>query len=185
MFTGIVEAQAPILAISGQKLRIQRPSQFTDVHLGSSVAVNGCCLTVAELSAEEMGFDLTPETLSKTTFSAKKNGEMLNLERAMVAGSRFDGHVVQGHVEGTGVVVQAQENKLQVRIPKEFKNFVVQKGSIAIDGVSLTIADIVDDVLTFAIIPFTWSHTIMQHYTPGEEVNIETDVMGRYGKQPS
>lgn len=185
MFTGIIEATAPILALSGSALRVRRPELFTDIRLGSSIAVNGCCLTVSSLQADAMGFDLTQETLSKTTFFLKKEGDFVNLERAMPAGGRLEGHTVQGHVEGTGEALEVSEAKLTVRIQKEFKKFVVQKGSIAIDGVSLTIADIQDDILTFAIIPFTWHHTVMRHYRTGEKVNVETDVLGRYAASSS
>lgn len=185
MFTGIVEATAPILALSGSTLRVVRPPIFDDIRLGSSIAVNGCCLTVSVLDDGAMGFDLTAETLAKTTFSVKREGESVNLERAMPAGGRLEGHVVQGHVEGTGEVLEVSEGKLRVRIQKEFEKFVVPKGSIAIDGVSLTIADIHGDVLTFAIIPFTWNHTVMHAYTPGTAVNVETDVLGRYAKTAS
>lgn len=185
MFTGIIEATAPILALSGSALRVRRPEAWNDVRLGSSIAVNGCCLTVSSLEADAMGFDLTPETLAKTTFSRKKEGDPVNLERAMSSGGRLDGHVVQGHSEGRGEVVEAAEGILRVRIQKEFEKFVVKKGSIAIDGVSLTVADIQGDVLSFAIIPFTWNHTVMRHYSPGEEVNVETDVLGRYAKGAS
>lgn len=179
MFTGIIEATAAILDVSSSGLTVALPAEFSDVKLGSSIAVNGCCLTISVLNDDAMGFDLSAETLVKTAFGTKKVGDMVNLERAMPAGGRLDGHVVQGHIEGRGEVVSASEAELKVRIQKEFKENVVPKGSIAIDGVSLTVASIDDDVLAFAIVPFTWNHTIMRFYETGTPVNVETDVLTR------
>lgn len=179
MFTGIVEATAPLLALADSHLTVGRPPQFDDVKLGSSIAVNGCCLTIVELDERSMGFDLTQETLAKTAFAALAPGSALNLERALKADARLDGHIVQGHCEGVGEVVAVAPEQLQVRIQKQFMKNVVPKGSIAIDGVSLTIAELQGDVLSFAIIPFTWEHTILRNYVPGSPVNIETDVLGR------
>lgn len=179
MFTGIIEATAPILDVSLLSLTVVMPKEFSDVKLGSSIAVNGCCLTISGLHDGAMSFDLTSETMEKTAFGEKKAGDLVNLERAMKADARLDGHVVQGHVEGCGEVVSAGNGELNVRIQKEFKENVVPKGSIAIDGVSLTIASIDDNLLTFAIVPFTWNHTIMASYSPGTKVHVETDILTR------
>ncbi len=182
MFTGIVEATAPILQLTAAVLIVQKPTQFDDLKIGSSVAINGCCLTVVAMDDASLRFDLTDETLQKATFPHLQAGDWVNLERAMVAGGRLDGHIVQGHVEGTGTVVEASPGILRVRIQKEFMKNVVMKGSIAIDGVSLTIASIDDDVIGFAIIPHTWEQTIMHRYQPGDEVNVETDVLTRIAR---
>lgn len=160
-------------------MTVGRPPAFTDIRPGASVALNGCCLTVFACTADTLEFDLTEETLQKTTLGSLRPAMRVNLERAVRADSRLDGHVVQGHVETTGEVVAIAGENLEVRIQKQFLNNVFPKGSIAIDGVSLTVADIRGDVLCFAIVPFTASHTVMAGYAPGTRVNVETDILTR------
>lgn len=180
MFTGIVEATGKILKKDAKRLSVERPALFDDIGLGSSIAVNGCCLTIADLQETSFSFDLTEETLKMTTFPLLREGDVVNLERAMKADARLDGHLVSGHIEGVGEVVDTGPEILKVRIQKEISNFVSDKGSIAIDGVSLTIAEITDGtVLRFAIVPFTNEHTIIRHYQPGTPVNVETDMLAR------
>ncbi len=179
VFTGIIETTALIRSITPSHLVLERPSLFDDCKLGSSIAVNGCCLTVIAMDEQEFSFDFTEETWNLTAFEEKRVGQSVNLERAMIAGARVDGHMVQGHIEGTGVVVECAKGILRVRIQKEFMKNVVPKGSIAIDGVSLTVAEIDDDIIRIAVIPFTFDHTIMHDYAEGDHVNIETDILLR------
>lgn len=184
MFTGIIEATAPILSLTGKRLTVARPPAFDDIRPGSSIAVNGCCLTVAELTPADFTADLTEETLRRTTCALLTSGDAVNLERAVRAGDRLDGHVVQGHVETTGEVLRSAGELLEIRIQKEFMKNVFKKGSIAIDGVSLTVADIAEDVVRFAIVPLTADRTIIGGYVPGRRVNVETDVLTRGPRHP-
>lgn len=180
MFTGIVEAAAPVICNVNGKISIARPGIFDDIRLGSSIAVAGTCLSVVELDLKSMTFDIVGETLSRTTLGEKKKGDLLNLERAMRADSRFEGHMVQGHVEGAGIVESLVAGTLIVALPKPLLKGVVPKGSIALDGVSLTIADIQGERITVALIPLTLSETTLGRLRKGDHVNIETDVIRRY-----
>jgi riboflavin synthase len=183
MFTGIVETAAKILA-SENGLTVERPTAFDDLRIGSSVAVAGVCLSVVELTADALRFDVMGETLKRTSLGDKKAGDMVNLERSLAANGRFEGHVVQGHVEGTGTVTElAQDGKwtlLRFTLPADLASLVVQKGAIAVDGVSLTVADLRDDVCTIALIPHTLAVTTLGSLRSGDRVNIETDILGRY-----
>ena len=180
MFTGIVEATAQIVDNSGNRLIVERPSAWEDLSIGASISVSGVCLSIIDLTDEQMSFDVVPETLSKTNLGSNKSGQ-INLERAIRADQRLDGHMVQGHVDGTGTVKWKEENgKLCIELPKELIKFCIQKGSIAIDGVSLTIADIDEETVTVALIPHTMEHTTLGTLKEGDSVNIETDIVGRY-----
>lgn len=151
---------------------------FDDIQMGSSIAVSGVCLSVVEFDAKTMRFDMVPETLQKTKLGQLHSGDTVNLERAMKAGARFEGHVVQGHVEGTGEVVEPGPN-LHIRTQNEIKKFLIHKGSITIDGVSLTIASVTDDGCTVALIPHTMSVTTLGSLRNGDPVNLETDILIR------
>lgn len=179
MFTGIIEATARVLAADDHGLMIERPSGFEDIGPGSSISVSGACLTVAQMDSQSLWFDVTPETWDRTHFRDFQPGDRVNLERAMLAGSRLDGHIVQGHVEGTGTVVLQKHGQLIVELPMRLLKNVVPKGSIAIEGVSLTVASIEAARITVALIPHTLEHTTLAELAKGDPVNIETDVLLR------
>ncbi|MDD5026382.1 MAG: riboflavin synthase [Candidatus Peribacteraceae bacterium] len=185
MFTGIVEVMAPVLSHSAHVLAISRPKAFEDTCLGSSICVSGVCLTVKAGDAQSLTFDTVPETLTKTTLGALNPGDKVNLERALSASGRFEGHIVQGHGEGVGEVTEVrlcedESRELVIRLPQNLARCVVSKGSIAVDGVSLTVADIKDCDVRIALIPYTLSSTTLGLLSVGGCVNIETDVLGRY-----
>lgn len=203
MFTGIIEAQAKVTEQGKGRLIVERPEHFSDVQLGSSIAVSGVCLTVTALDDRSLTFDVMPETVAKTTIGDLSIGAWVNLERALPAHGRFEGHVVQGHVEGTGIIVDAptpqplsprkkggrgeeggrgekgQDVRLEMRVPPELRRSIVPKGSIAVDGVSLTVADVGADTFTVALIPMTLEHTTLGGKRTGDRVNIETDILVR------
>jgi riboflavin synthase len=179
MFTGIIEATAKILECGNGMLVIERPQEFNDIKEGSSIAVQGICLSVVQMNKKCIQFDVVAETVSKTTVASWKAGDRVNLERAMLASSRLDGHIVQGHIEGVGEVQNA-EALLVVQIPRAILPTIVPKGSIAIDGVSLTVASIEGDCVSVALIPHTLKHTTLGALQQGDRVNIETDVLARH-----
>lgn len=184
MFTGIIESTAAILQKSDTGLTLERPAIFDDVKIGSSINISGVCLSIVELTPSSMRFDVVPETLAKTTINNWEKGDRVNLERAMKASDRLDGHVVQGHVEGVGEVMRSGSDSgtgsmLQILVSDQRVPFIVKKGSIAIDGVSLTIADIDGDMVTVALIPHTLENTTLGSLKEGDCVNIETDVLLR------
>lgn len=190
MFTGIIERAGKVEALDatsdGGRLRVD----FGDAWLSSplkisdSIAVNGCCLTVTELGATCFSADLSGETLRRTALGEMKPGAEVNLERPLAAGDRFGGHFVQGHVDAVGrvtrLVREGESWWLSMRVPEDFRRYVAEKGSIAIDGISLTVARWTDGVADFAIIPFTYERTNVKGLVPGDAVNIECDVLVKY-----
>ncbi len=185
MFTGIVEAIGIIQEVAPGRLGVRYPSSFTDISKGSSVAVAGVCLTVASLAGQRMFCDVVPETLSKTILGSLKPGDRVNLERALPTSGRFEGHIVQGHVEGVGKVTGVRKGNLTVTLPNGLLLSVVEKGSIAINGVSLTVANLRGNCCTIALIPYTMAHTTLGSLKPGDRVNVETDILARYAYAPS
>ena len=184
MFTGIVETAAKVLERTDHSLLIERPSFFTDIPLGASICTAGVCLSAVRISPESIGFDVVPETFARTALGALEVGDTVNVERSMLAGARFEGHIVQGHVEGVAEVVHNKDFgpegwKLVLRLPQELAPAVVPKGSIALDGVSLTVAAIDADLCTIALIPHTLEVTSLGRLRPGDPVNVETDIMMR------
>jgi riboflavin synthase len=183
MFTGIIEATAKILQKSDDGLTVERPAMFDDLKKGTSVSVSGVCLSVVQLDDTSMSFDVVPETFERTTFSSLATGDYVNLERALRADGRFEGHVVQGHVEGTAEVAQIRKKKtgaeLVLSMTDDIMTFVIPKGSIAVDGVSLTVAAADGNGCTVALIPHTLEHTTLGDLQQGDIVNIETDILGR------
>lgn len=183
LFTGIIEATATVDKRSPGQLTIARPATFDDIKLGSSIAVSGTCLTIVSFDAQTMTFDVIPETFGKTTLGDLQTGSVVNLERALPAYGRFEGHVVQGHTEGVGEVIDVDvakaETRLTIRPPAALRAMIVTKGSIAVDGVSLTVADVVGDHFSVALIPTTLTGTILGTKKPGDRVNLETDVLVR------
>jgi len=154
------------------------------IKLGDSISVSGCCLTVVEFSADHFSADLSGETLRRTSFGEKRPGGLVNLERPLAASARLGGHFVQGHVDGVGRVTRlAPEGDnwwLSVRVPEELRRYVAEKGSIAIDGISLTVARWQDGTADIAIVPFTYTHTSVRAMVPGDAVNLECDILAKY-----
>jgi riboflavin synthase len=188
MFTGIVEHQGVIAALehsaAGGRLRVRAPEVAPQLAIAASIAVNGCCLTVVESTSEEFSADLSGETLRRTSFGELRAGARVNLERPLAAGKEFGGHFVQGHVDGIGRVTRlAQEGEnwwLGVRLPEELGRYVAMKGSIALDGISLTVAGWSDGVVEAAIIPYTYRVTNVGRMALGDAVNVECDVLAKY-----
>ena len=180
MFTGIVEELGTVAAVEGSRLRIEARKVLDDAQLGDSIAVNGCCLTVAAQGDGWWEADLSGETLARTALADVETGDRVNLERPVRLADRLGGHLVQGHVDGVGEVVRPALD-LQVRLPRELLRYVVEKGSITVDGVSLTIVEVLDDGFTVAVIPHTLEVTTLGSARPaGSRVNIEVDVTAKY-----
>ncbi len=188
MFTGIIEemgkikqfqtgADICILTITAEKI-------LSDLHIGDSIAVNGTCLTVCRFDQHAFSADVMPETLRRTNLGKLRPGDAVNLERAMAAGGRFGGHIVSGHIDGTGKIklLKKENNAVWVQIDAkpEILKYIVEKGSIAIDGISLTVAKISDLDFSVSIIPHTGEETTLLHKKPGDIVNLECDVIAKY-----
>jgi riboflavin synthase len=191
MFTGIIEAAGKIESLDrsdeGGKLRVSlaaAPEIAARTKIGDSISVNGCCLTVVESDQHSFAADLSGETLRRTSFGEKKAGDVVNLERPLMAEARLGGHFVQGHIDGVGRVTRlAPEGEnwwLSVRVPENLRRYVAEKGSIAIDGISLTVAGWRDGIADIAIIPFTYQVTDVKGMVPGDAVNLETDILAKY-----
>jgi riboflavin synthase len=184
MFTGIIE-EVGSLAAAGHRMRIQCRLVLEGIQEGASIAVNGVCLTAVDILPGGFWCDLSPETLSRTNLGALRDGSLVNLERAAKVGDRLSGHIVQGHVDGKAEFLAldplADGNWwLRVRIPADLDRYVIHKGSITLDGVSLTVASLDRDVVEVAIIPHTYDHTVMRSYRPGTAINLEVDLIGKY-----
>ena len=187
MFTGLIEALGTIADVEetgvGLRLRIAT-SLASQLAPGESVAVNGVCLTVTVAEAGDMFADIGPETARVTTLGSLRRDSTVNLERAMRADSRFGGHFVQGHVDGTGVVEDLRQEEearwITISFPPALAPYFVRKGSVAVDGVSLTVAGLGDDRIDVMIIPFTWAHTSLPSLRVGSRVNLECDMVGKY-----
>jgi riboflavin synthase len=185
MFTGIVEELGAVRSFERGRLVVGCPLVATDSTLGASVAVNGTCLTVVERVGDTLAFDLSGETLDRTALGSVRAGDRVNLERPVTLAARLGGHLVQGHVDGVGRVAAVDRTAdggatLTVRIPEELEPLVVQKGSITIDGISLTVAAIDGPELRIAVIPHTLAVTTLGVAGVGDPVNIEVDMIGRY-----
>jgi len=191
MFTGIIESVGRVAEIQREgtlaRLAIDAPAVSEGVRIGDSVAVNGGCLTVTRLEAGRFHFELVRETLERSSLGELVVGSRVNLERAMRAGGRLDGHIVQGHVDGTGVVRALERRgddvRLEVECGPEIGDFLVPKGSVAIDGVSLTVVDVFASGFDVALIPHTLEATNLGERKPGDRVNLEADVLGKYVKR--
>lgn len=188
MFTGIVEHLGSITALStgasGGRVTIHASTLAGQLCVSNSIAVNGCCLTIVAADGDNFSADLSGETLEKTSFRQLKSGSRINLEQPLTAGKEFGGHFVLGHVDGTGVVTHLKADgeswRYGVRIPPDIARYIVPKGSLTIDGISLTIARWQDSVAEIAVIPFTYEHTNIRDRKPGDTVNLEADVLGKY-----
>jgi len=200
MFTGITEQVGKIQSLEhaqdGGRLRVSfsaapaadAPAAAATIaastKLGDSISVNGCCLTVVEFTAHHFTADLSGETLRRTNFGEKKPGDLVNLERPLAAGARLGGHFMQGHVDGIGRVTrltpEGENWWLSVRVPQDLRRYVTEKGSIALDGISLTVARWHDGIADIAIIPFTYAHTNVRGMSVNDAINIETDILAKY-----
>ena len=188
MFTGIIEEVGHIVAIedSGEfrTLRVEAGAVLDGIKAGASISVNGVCLTVRTYSAGSFTADLSRETLERTSLNSLHAGTVVNLERPMRADGRFGGHIVQGHVDGVGKIRSFDRDgdnwNLRVEFPESAARYIVHKGSIAIDGISLTVASLKTPVLEVAIIPHTFENTNLRHAQAGDTVNLEFDVIAKY-----
>ena len=188
MFTGIIEQQGRIAAIEraqdSVRLTVAAPGIAEDVVLGESVAVDGVCLTVVEIAPPQITFDAVYETMRKTTLGELLEGDPVNLERSLPVGGRLGGHIVQGHVDGTGRVASIRPvgNSwfIYIDAAPELMRYIVTKGSVAVDGISLTVAEAEDRTFALSIIPHTWENTNLQHKRAGDMVNVECDILGKY-----
>jgi riboflavin synthase len=202
MFTGIVEGTGTVAALaaaadgSGARLEVEAPFLAGDLRLGESVAVNGCCLTVAEATGDGFAADLVAETLRRTALGGLAAGDLVNLERPMTLGGRLGGHLVQGHVDGVARVLGGSEGarsappapeagaragyELRIELPPELERYVVEKGSVAVDGVSLTVAGVGPGWFAVALVPHTLEVTTLGRRRPGDPVQLEVDVVAKY-----
>ena len=189
MFTGIIAAigKIEVVQAKGGDLRLQVSTQqldLADVKLGDSVAINGVCLTVVDISGATLSFDVSRESLDRTSLGAVQTGSEVNLEKALAVGDRLGGHFVSGHVDGLGTVISRQESARSVQFRFEvstgLERYIAEKGSICIDGTSLTVNNVADNWFEVNIIPHTMQETIMSNYQVGTKVNLEVDLIARY-----
>jgi riboflavin synthase len=188
MFTGIVEAVGTVMRMGestpgAYRLEVESPIA-SEIEIGDSLSINGVCLTVVTQSANRLGFDLLAETVRRSNLGDLRLGDLVNLERAMAAMGRFDGHIVQGHVDVAAKLLAiepvGQDHRMEIELPREFALYVVFKGSIAVNGVSLTVAELHEDRFVNWIIPHTWSVTNFHRLRPGGRVNLEFDLIAKY-----
>jgi riboflavin synthase len=193
MFTGIVTEFGTVTSVlpgnGATRVTFEAPRSSAGIIVGDSISINGVCLTAIEIDADSFSVEIVDESLSRSTLGTLRTGAVVNLERPMSASGRFDGHIVQGHVDGVGTVTSIREEgdaaRYRIRIPKELARYTVEKGSIAIDGTSLTITAVSEQVsetpwLEVVLIPHTLAVTVLGRVTPGSEVNLETDVIAKY-----
>ena len=189
MFTGIVEETGTVAALqrqeAGARVTVRAEKVLDDLEIGGSIAVNGCCLTAVKIEAQTFAADLSPETLQRTNLGGLRAGSRVNLERPLLPSSRLSGHFVQGHVDGTGELVSLDavgggNRLLKIRVPEELLKFFVFKGSIAVDGISLTIAALEGGIAGIAVIPHTYRETALSALKPGARVNLECDMIAKH-----
>ncbi len=187
MFTGIVEEVGEVLEATGTGFRIRAATVLEDAKLGDSICINGTCLTVTSFEAASFTVDTVPETLRRTNLGVLRPGDPVNLERALAAGGRMGGHFVQGHIESTGRItaIEIDQEALLIRIaaPPETMRYIVEKGFITVDGISLTVVSRDDAAFVITVIPFTQQHTNLRVRQPGDSVNLETDILAKYVEQ--
>ena len=184
MFTGIVEEIGTINSLVNSVLTIQAEKILADIKLGDSISVNGTCLTVVNFTESKFSVDLAPETLRRTAFGNLNPGDTVNLERALGANDRFGGHMVQGHVDATGRVISIRDEGdssiFRISNPKRLKRYLVEKGFIAVDGISLTIVKVFTSSFTLSVIPYTRMNTNLRDQLIGGKVNLEVDILAKY-----
>ena len=184
MFTGIVEEMGIVSKITNNGMTVKALRILSDVKLGDSIAVNGTCLTAVSFSNSEFSVDLSPETMRRTSLSQLTEGSRVNLERALSASDRMGGHIVQGHVDATGRITSIKPAGasiiFRVRIPKRLDNYIVEKGFVAVDGISLTVVKRGASSFTLAGIPYTLENTNLSVLSEGDQVNLEADILAKY-----
>ena len=188
MFTGIIEEIGKVIRVQrtagSSFIEIQAEKVLTDAHIGDSIAVNGVCLTVTDMTNDTFRADVMKETLSRSSLGSLVSGSMVNLERAMAANGRFGGHIVSGHIDGTGIITDVKNDGIAVWYTISAKDsllrYIVEKGSIAIDGISLTVAKVTNSTFSVSIIPHTASETTLSMKKTGDIVNLENDIIGKY-----
>lgn len=188
MFTGIIEEMGIVKSIKSKVITIEANKIFDDLKLGDSVAVNGTCLTVSSFegktSPKIFNADITSETLSRTNLGDLKSGFKVNLERALTLNGRLGGHIVSGHIDGVGIIKNISKNaediELTIEVPPNLIKYIIEKGSVAVDGISLTVAKVNKNYFSVAIIPHTLKETILYYKKAGDKVNIENDIIGKY-----
>jgi len=191
MFTGIIEGLGNIVRFdkktsnrSAAKMKIKLGKIAKGLKIGESVAINGVCLTAINISRDVAEFEMVGETIKKTNLGSLKNGNKVNIERSLKVGERLEGHFVLGHVDGVGIIskIEKQPNQIKIwtKVPKELLKYVIKKGSITIDGISLTVVDVLKDQFSVSIIPHTMKITNLSYKKAGDKVNIETDILGKY-----
>lgn len=187
MFTGLIQHRGKFLKKTSSAITIEASPLTRKLKTGSSVAVDGVCLTVSGIKGSQFTFDVMPETLKKTNLGQRPSGAIVNLELPLPKTGCFEGHIVTGHVEGVGHVTQIQEEgnayRVTLKIPKALMQYVVPKGSIALNGVSLTVINVKKECVIVGIIPYTWRHTNFRALRVGDTVNIETDILAKYLKR--
>ena len=188
MFTGLIEERGTVLSLTdlgdSVRLTIRGPVVTSDAKHGDSIAVNGCCLTVIDPTADSFSADVMRESLERTSLGDLKTGDEVNLERAMAAGARMGGHIVQGHVDGTATVLDRTPSEhweiFRFTLPAKLSRYLVEKGSITVDGTSLTVVEAADDWFSVSLIPTTIADTVLGARNPGDRVNLEVDVIAKY-----
>ncbi len=188
MFTGIVEELGQIRSIdissTGARIVVSAQIVTADVSNGDSIAVNGVCLTALDVTTDSFAAEVSPETLDRTTLGALKTGSRVNLERALLPTTRLGGHIMQGHVDGRGTFLSAESQgdfwTVKIGFADEFARYLVHKGSVAVEGISLTIATLNQNDFDIAVIPKTWQMTNLSNLNPGDAVNLEADIIAKY-----
>ncbi|MCK5145940.1 riboflavin synthase [bacterium] len=188
MFTGLIETIGTVVSVNnlanGKSFSFKCPELLDDLKADDSVAVNGICLTVTELTGQGFKAIAVGETLNMTNLNSMSAGSKVNLERALKLGDRLGGHLVQGHIDGTGVVLSIISSGtgywLELQLPQKLHRYAIHKGSITLNGISLTIASIIDDYIKVAVIPYTWENTCLKLLKYGDKINIEMDMIGKY-----
>ena len=184
MFTGIVEEVGSVVSISSNGMTVRADAVMSDLKLGDSISVNGACLTAVSITGSEFSVDLSPETMRRTSLGDLAAGGVVNLERALLASDRMGGHIVQGHVDGTGRITSTKEDGdsviYRVRVPARMMPYIVEKGFIAVDGISLTVVKVDTSSFTLAVIPYTLRNTNLHALSVGARVNLEADILAKY-----
>jgi riboflavin synthase len=184
VFTGIVEEVGIVAKINDKAMTVRASKVPEDMKLGDSIAVNGACLTAVDFSRSEFSVDLSPETMRRTSLGQLSVGGPVNLERALLVSDRMGGHIVQGHVDGTGRVMSIRSEGdsiiFRVRVPKRLNRYIVEKGFVAVDGISLTVVKRGASSFTLAVIPYTLENTNLSAVSVGDQVNLEADILAKY-----
>jgi riboflavin synthase len=188
MFTGIIEDKGKVLRVEyrglEKRLTLEMPKDLTGLHPGDSINVNGVCLTVVELQGRQIVLDLSQETLQKTVLSELREGDRVNLEKALRLSDRLGGHLVTGHTDGIGVITEKRKERnfinLKIRVPSQVSKYIVPKGSISVDGISLTVNNLEAEEIRITVIPYTLEKTTLIDKNVGDRVNVEADILGKY-----